>query len=294
MNPGASQSAIAHHYDVGNDFWALWLDPTMTYSCGLWDSASDLEAAQLAKIDYLASQSRARGAAHLLDVGCGWGGALRRMTTAHQVGHAVGLTLSTEQAAYIRGRGWPDVSVNVTSWSDHATDVPYDAIVSAGAFEHFARLGVGIEKKLQGYRSFFRRCHEWLKPGGYLALQTVSYENSRSEDFSEFFATQIFPESDLPRLSEIAAASEMLFEIVALRNDREQYERTMSEWRKRLRANRTQAVALVGEELVARTEKFLQLFMIGFHTGTMGLLRLTLRRIDRPRIAISDRDPRGF
>jgi cyclopropane-fatty-acyl-phospholipid synthase len=281
--PGASQAAIAHHYNVGNDFWALWLDPTMTYSCALWDRANDLESAQLAKIDYLAAQARARGVARLLDVGCGWGGALRRMTTEHQVGQAVGVTLSTEQAAYIRARNWPNVSVNVTNWADHTTDVPYDSIVSAGAFEHFARLGIPHDEKMQGYRTFFKRCHHWLKPGGYLALQTVSYENSRSEDFSQFFANEIFPESDLPRLWEIAAASETLFEIVALRNDREQYERTMSEWRKRLRANRAQAVALGGEALVARTEKFLQLFMIGFHTATMGLLRLTLRRIDRPR-----------
>jgi len=284
-NPGASQDAIAHHYDVGNDFYALWLDPTMTYSCALWDDADELEAAQLAKIDYLATQARAPHQARVLDIGCGWGAALRRLTTVHEVGHGHGLTLSAEQAAFIRGQGWPNLTIALESWSDHQPEAPYDAIISAGAFEHFAKLGMSPEDKARGYRTFFEKCHAWLRPGGWFTLQTITYENTRPEDFSGFFATEIFPESDLPRVAEVARATETLFEIVRLRNDREQYARTCAEWRKRLRAHRAEAVAAGGEALVARTDKFLQLLQIGFHTGTMGLTRFSLRRIDRPRDA---------
>jgi cyclopropane-fatty-acyl-phospholipid synthase len=279
-NPGASAQAIQFHYDIGNAFYALWLDPTLTYSCALWDNHDTLEAAQLAKIDYHIEKSGARGRARVLDIGCGWGATLNRLTSEAAVHSATGLTLARQQATYIDQQRWPGVEVHVESWSDHLPRAPYDAIISVGAFEHFAKLDQSPGEKVTGYRDFFRRCHEWLPPGGCLSLQTMSYENSSRDDFSPFFASEIFPESDLPRLSEIASASERLFEIVSVRNDRQHYARTSLEWRRRLLKRRAEAVALVGEEAVSRYDKYLHLWAIGFHTGTMGLLRLQLRRLE--------------
>ncbi len=279
-NPGASAQAIRFHYDIGNAFYALWLDPSLTYSCALWDDHDTLEAAQLAKIDYHIEKSGAAGRARVLDVGCGWGSVLRRLVSSAGVQSAIGLTLAREQAAYIDRQRWPGVEVRVESWSDHVPSAPYDAIISVGAFEHFAKLDQSPQDKIAGYRSFFRRCHEWLPPGGCLSLQTMAYENSSRADFSPFFASQVFPESDLPRLAEIAGASERLFEIVSLRNDRLHYARTALEWRRRLLRRRSEAVALVGEETVVRYDKYLHLWAIGFHTGTMGLLRLQLRKLE--------------
>jgi cyclopropane-fatty-acyl-phospholipid synthase len=281
--PGASQQAIEHHYDVGNDFYALWLDETRSYSCALWDAAQGLDEAQLAKIDLHVRQARAAGCARVLDIGCGWGATLRRLVETHGVRQAVGLTLSRQQAAHVAAQAWPAVAVAVEGWADHAPAEPYDALISVGAFEHFARLGAKEEEKIDGYRAFFRRCHGWLRPGGYLSLQTICYENARREDFSPFFAEQIFPESDLPRPSEIFAASERLFEVVTLRNDREDYARTAREWLRRLRARRAEAIALVGEEVTRRYEMYLKMLTIGFHVGTMGLMRIAFRRIERPR-----------
>lgn len=281
--PGASRTAIRYHYDVGEDFYRLWLDETLTYSCAFWESESDsLEAAQLRKLDYHAAQARVRGAERVLDIGCGWGSLIERLLTSHQVRHVTGLTLSATQQAHIQLKCSPGVEIAGESWIDHAPAARYQAIISIGAFEHFARPSQSEAEKLAGYRAFFQRCHDWLEPGGWFSLQTMSYENSRSEDFSEFFATSIFPESDLPRLSEIAAACDGLFEVVTLRNDRAHYARTLAEWRKRLRARRADAIARVGPEVVARYDQYLQLAMIGFHVGTMGLLRLGLRRIDAP------------
>ncbi len=282
-NPGASAQAIQFHYDIGNAFYALWLDPTLTYSCAMWDNHDTLEEAQLAKIDYHIEKSGARGQARVLDIGCGWGATLKRLTSSAGVQAATGLTLARQQAAHIDQQGWPGVEVHVESWSDHLPPAPYDAIISVGAFEHFAKLDQSPAEKIKGYRDFFSRCHEWLPPGGYLSLQTMSYENSSREDFSQFFASQIFPESDLPRLSEIASASERLFEIVSMRNDRQHYARTSLEWRRRLLKHRVEAVALVGEEAVLRYDKYLHLWAIGFHTGRMGLLRLQLRRLEPAR-----------
>jgi cyclopropane-fatty-acyl-phospholipid synthase len=283
MSSGASQRAIEHHYDVGNDFYALWLDETLTYSCALWRGAETLEEAQRAKIDFHALAAGAPKKPRVLDVGCGWGATLRRLVETHGVARAVGLTLSRRQAEHVAARAWPGVTVAVESWTDHAPEAPYDAIISVGAFEHFARRDASEAEKVDGYRAFFGRCHDWLCAGGRLSLQTIAYQNARREDFSEFFANEIFPESDLPRPAELLAGADRQFEVVELRNDREDYARTSREWLRRLRGRRAEAVALVGEPVTARYEKYLKLLTIGFHTGSMGLVRASFRRIDRPR-----------
>src|SRR5688572_25683389 len=94
---GASRSAIRHHYDLSNDFYALWLDPSMTYSSALWSDGDSLASAQRRKLDFHIEGARAPGAARVLDVGCGWGGLLQRAVDDWGVGHAVGLTLSQAQ-----------------------------------------------------------------------------------------------------------------------------------------------------------------------------------------------------
>lgn len=280
--PGASAEAIRHHYDVSNEFFRLWLDETLTYSCALYDHHDELGPAQLAKIDYHVASARAAGAQRVLDIGCGWGANVRRLTEHHGVASAVGLTLSRAQAAWITEQGWPGVTVKVESWADHVPTEPYDAIISVGAFEHFARHDVSEAEKVAGYRAFFERCHAWLKPGGWMGLQTIAYSNSRRSDFSAFFAKEVFPESDLPRLQDIAAAVDLRFEVASLRDDRAHYERTMQQWRRALRARRDEAITLVGEDGFKRYDHMCAMFGIGFHVGTMSLLRFALRRIDEP------------
>lgn len=283
QNPGASAEAIQHHYDVSNDFYRIWLDSTNTYSSALWEENDDLELAQLRKIDFHIERARAKGAKRVLDVGCGWGSTVKRLVEMHGVEHVVGLTLSKAQADWIASFNHPQIEVKLESWSDHSPKEPYDAIISIGAFEHFAKPEFSASQKLEGYRTFFQRCHDWLKPGSWVSLQTIAYGNCRKEDMSKFISDDIFPESDLPTIADIAKASERIFEIVTLQNDREHYERTLKVWLKRLKANRKEAVELVGEEVVARYEKYLSFCIIGFHTGTIDLLRISMRRNDNPR-----------
>ncbi|GAX39734.1 hypothetical protein NIES4075_06910 [Tolypothrix sp. NIES-4075] len=283
QNPGASAEAIQHHYDVSNDFYRIWLDSTNTYSSALWEENDDLELAQLRKIDFHIERARAKGAKRVLDVGCGWGSTLKRLVEIYGVEQGVGLTLSKAQADWIASFNHPQIEVKLESWSDHSPKEPYDAIISIGAFEHFAKPEFSESEKLEGYRTFFQRCHQWLKPKGWISLQTIAHGNCRKEDMSKFIGDDIFPESDLPTIADIAKASERIFEIVTLQNDREHYERTLKVWLKRLKANRKEAVNLVGEEVVAKYEKYLSFCMIGFHTGTMDLLRISMRRIDNPR-----------
>ena len=277
---GGTAAAIRHHYDVGNAFYALWLDETLTYSCALWhegDDPIDLAAAQRRKLDYHLEAAGAARAHHLLDIGCGWGSLLERALARHdEIESATGLTLSDAQLDHIAGRGIPRLHVRKESWIDHKPALKYDSIVSIGAFEHFASPGATAEEKLGIYREFFQKCRSWLRPDGALSLQTIAYGTLTPAEMPAFISVQIFPDSDLPRPHEIVQASSETFEVVQLRNDREQYARTCELWYKNLHRRRPQAVAIVGEDRVAKYEKYLRMSAFGFNTGRIGLLRLTL------------------
>jgi cyclopropane-fatty-acyl-phospholipid synthase len=284
--PGASTEAIRAHYDVGNDFYALWLDEqTISYTAALHDASDgdDLGRAQERKLDFHAANAAVRGAARVLDIGCGWGNLLARMVEQHGVGHGVGLTLSAERAAWIARRGDPRLEVRVEHWHDHVPAAPYDAIFSIESIEAFVKPGLSRAEKVGTYRALFERCHAWTRPGGRLSFQFIAYGNAFPEDLDSFISSQIFPESDLPTLSEIAEASERLFEIVSLRNDRDHYATTLRAWLARLKARRSEALALVGEEVVKRYEQYLRLCIYMFVSGGCDLFRVAFRRIDRPR-----------
>jgi cyclopropane-fatty-acyl-phospholipid synthase len=276
---GGTEAAIRHHYDVSNAFYALWLDETLTYSCGLWgegDDPDDLLAAQRRKLDYhlhAAGISRAR---HVLDIGCGWGSLLERALTHGQVETATGLTLSDAQFQHIAARASAGLRIRRESWTNHQPMNRYDSIVSIGALEHFASPGDSAAEKIGLYREFFQKCRSWLNPDGAMSLQTIAYGTMLPGEAPEFINAQIFPDSELPQPHEIVEAASGLFELTLLRNDRLQYSRTCKLWRQNLRRRRGEAVAAVGEEKVAQYDKYLRLSAFAFDTGRVGLLRLVL------------------
>jgi cyclopropane-fatty-acyl-phospholipid synthase len=272
--PGASAEAIRSHYDVSDDFYRLWLGPEMVYSAALFADGDDLDSAQIRKLDHHIDAANARGAGRVLDVGCGWGALLKRLTTSAGVDQAVGLTLSSSQAAWARAMHLPGVEVREESWRDHNPDRPYDAIVSIGAFEHFARTGLSPEEKLRSYRDFFDFCHRNLPVGGALSLQTIAYIGAGYE-LPPFIAEEVFPESELPLTWEPIAAADRGFELVAFRNDREHYDRTLTQWYRNLQARRSEAVAIAGEATVAHYERYLKISAMSFRTASICLLRMS-------------------
>ena len=276
LEGGASAEAIQAHYDTGNEFYRLWLDPTLAYSCALWDDAS-LAEAQIHKLDYHIGEAQAARAPRVLDIGCGWGSLLERLTVFHGVGRAVGITLSEAQARYIEARALAGVAVRLESWADHRSAEPYDAIISIGAVEHFVRPETPGDERIQIYRHFFERCRALLRPGGFLSIQTMAYGMGR---FRASALASIFPESDLPRLVELVEATERLFEIVRLRNDPRDYSRTGRIWLDAIRRNRERIVALVGTARTLEYERFLSSGIKGYDAGVFNLYRMTLRRVD--------------
>ncbi|MES2938568.1 MAG: class I SAM-dependent methyltransferase [Pseudomonadota bacterium] len=276
--------AIQFHYDVGNPFYALWLDPRMVYSCAMWTpgiAADDLAGAQLAKLDYHLAQVRVQEARSLLDVGCGWGALLlRALESGGKLERAVGLTLSEEQHDHVAQAALqhPRMACKLENWLDHQPEQPYDGIVSIGAFEHFATAQDSQEQRLEKYRAFFRFCRDAMVRGGRLSLQTIAYLNMDRRDASQFMAAEIFPHSDLPYLSEVTTACEGILEITTVRNDRLDYARTCNLWLRQLKQQRAAAERVAGKEVVEKFEKYLALSSVGFHQGKLCLLRLTAQR----------------
>jgi cyclopropane-fatty-acyl-phospholipid synthase len=278
---GASSEAIRRHYDLSDEFFQLWLDPEMIYSCALFQGTSDLAAAQLLKLDHHIEAAGAAGAARVLDIGCGWGGLLNRLVGHAGVKHAVGLTLSPSQANWARKRARPGVEVRQESWRDHRPAMPYDAIISIGAFEHFVHPGIDKAAKLEAYRAFFAWCAESLVSGGRLSLQTIAFTQPPEKAVRErmgFIEESIFPESELPLIWEPIAAAGGSFELIALRNDGDHYYRTLRQWERNLVARRTEAVALVGEAAFENVRRYLRVSAAAFKYHLVCLLRMSFAR----------------
>ncbi len=290
LSGGATQHAIEHHYDVGRDFYRLWLDSRMVYSCALWtgDLDDDLDAAQLAKLEWHATGAQVDGAARVLDVGCGWGAMMRYLTDERQVGHVTGLTLSSDQAG--AGPSSERAETRLEDWRDHQPPRPYDAIVSIGAFEHFSRPELNKTERRAAYRRFFERCALWLVEGGRLSLQTIAWEDfdPATMEVASFFTQDIFPESSLPQLSDIVDAAEGPFRLVCLRSDGDHYDHTLRLWQQRLEAGKDRACEMVGLAQYRRYHRYLRLSRMMFERRVCTLYRMVFER--RPASSLARHD----
>lgn len=288
---GTSVSAVRSHYDVANSFYEQWLGPSMMYSSAMWadeaDSAAppDLEAAHSRKIDFFAARLLPTEGPHrVLDVGCGWGGTLRRLAEVHGVTEAVGLTLSQAQRDYLAEHPVPGAEVRLEDWNDHVPGHPYDAVVSFGAFEHFARDGTTGPQRIATYRRFFRDCREWLAPGGRLGLETIAHDGAPDTDAPlgrgplGDFVLGLFPESLCPHLGEVVLGFEPYFELEVLRSDADDFAQTFRAWLIALRSRDQEAATIVGDDAVRRFRRYLAASEIQFRTRVLTNYRLVLRR----------------
>jgi cyclopropane-fatty-acyl-phospholipid synthase len=285
---GASAAAVQYHYDISDDFYRLWLGSTMMYSSGLWsgaaDDPADLDAAVLRKIDFFAESVLPAHPATVLDVGCGWGGNLRRLVEKPQVERAVGLTLSVAQQRFLVSQPVAHTDIRLESWADHAPERPYDAIVTYGAFEHFARDGTTSVQRVDAYRQFFASCFDWLVAGGRLGLETITHDGAPDTESAlgrgplGDSVLELYPESICPHLSEIILGFEPYFNVEVLRSDAADFARTCRLWHLALRANAERAAALVGADTVRRYQRYLASSELQFRTRLLTNTRLVLHR----------------
>jgi len=211
------------HYDLGNDLFQAMLGQRLVYSCGYWAQADNLDDAQLAKLDLICRKLRLKPGQRLLDIGCGWGEALKYAAQTYGV-KGVGITVSKEQADYARALcdGLP-VDIRLEDYRD--LHEPFDAIMSIGMFEHVGALN---------YRNYFevaRRCLRDDGPdgGGLFLLHCIGCNAGPSRP-DPWIAKYIFPKSMIPAMSQVAEALEGLFVVEDWHNFGADYDRTLSAW----------------------------------------------------------------
>jgi len=259
------REAVRYHYDVSNDFYGLWLDRRMVYSCAYFLSPEDdLDTAQLQKLEHVCRKLRLRPGQRLLDIGCGWGGLV--MHAAQQYGvEALGITLSEPQAELANARiaeAGLGALCRVEMRDYREVDEPesYDALVSVGMFEH-----VG-EALLPAY---FGKAWELLRPGGVFLNHGIARRATDPLPTGRTFSdTYVFPDGELvPVSTTLTVAEEAGFEVRDVESLREHYALTLRHWVQRLEARHEEALSYVDEPTYRVWRLFMSGSAHGFATG---------------------------
>jgi cyclopropane-fatty-acyl-phospholipid synthase len=252
-------------YDISDEFFALFLDPTMAYTCAYFERDDmTLEEASNAKFDLALGKLNLEPGMTLLDIGCGWGGALVRAIEKFDV-NVIGITLSRNQFEYSKAKlakipTERTVEVRLQGWEEFEDKV--DRIVTIGAFEAF---------KSERYPAFFERAYDILPDDGRMLLHTIlTYTQRRMHEmgvkltmsdirFMKFIVTVIFPGGQLPAQEDLfKLAAESGFTIEKVQLLQEHYERTLNMWAANLEANKEKAIAIQSEEIYERYMHYLR------------------------------------
>ncbi len=278
--------AVQYHYDVGNDFYSLWLDHNLQYSCGYFPTgAEDLDTAQEHKMEHICRKLRLQRGERLLDIGCGWGGLARYAAKNYGV-EVLGVTLSKNQKAYAdeqiaRAGLGSRVAVELKDYRDLGNE-SFDKIVSIGMFEHVGRWHLP---------EYFAQVYRLLKPGGLFLNHGIS-RRAGSEENKQGFVQQrifgrgsflqryIFPDAELIPVSGVNVMAENAgFEVRDVENLREHYALTLRHWVKRLTARREQAVK-ASDEVTYRTWRlYMSASAYGFESGNINVNQTLLAKV---------------
>jgi cyclopropane-fatty-acyl-phospholipid synthase len=269
----ADREAIAFHYDVSNNFYRLWLDEQMVYSCAYFESTEDsLDQAQRNKLDHICRKLRLRRGERFLDIGCGWG-ALVCWAAKHYGVRALGVTLSRNQLEYaqqaIREQGLEDcVTVELRDYRDVGGNAVFDKIVSVGMFEH-----VGL-KNLPLY---FNTAHRLLAPGGLFLNHGITHDE---EGWGKTLATKfinryVFPDGELDTVSNVQRVMERSgFEIQDVEALRPHYALTLRHWVERLEQHRNEALRHITESVYRIWLLYMAACALHFENGDVGVYQI--------------------
>jgi cyclopropane-fatty-acyl-phospholipid synthase len=254
------REAIRHHYDVSNEFYALWLDPRMVYSCGYFHREDDtLEQAQLQKLDHICTKLRLKPGDRFLDIGCGWGALVMRAAEKYGV-DATGITLSENQfrlaTERIRAAGLQDrCRVLLQDYRDHPGEDFYDKISSVGMFEH-----VG----LRNLPLYFGTVKRMLRERGLFLNHGITTSDTANRAVGlgagEFIGRYVFPHGELPHLHKVVHdMSDQDLEVHDVECLRPHYAKTLGSWSANFESRLPDAVAASSE----RTARIWRLYLAG-------------------------------
>jgi cyclopropane-fatty-acyl-phospholipid synthase len=269
--------SVRHHYDVSNEFFALILDESMTYSCGIWSrGATTLEEAQRTKLELVCTKLALKPGERVLDVGCGWGSFAVHAAREHGV-HVTGITLSEPQAAGARERaaaaGVADrVEIRVADYRELRGET-YDAIASIGMVEHVGTVQID---------AYARTLAALLPPGGRLlnhGIARLRHGEPEAGPFSERF---VFPDAAPLHLSRIQQALEAAgFATDHVEGFAPDYARTLREWTRRLESRLDDAIRLAGPDRVRVWQVYLRAARRGFESGFTSVYQVRTTRRER-------------
>lgn len=284
----SAAAEIQFHYDVGNEFYSLWLDPRMLYTCAYYRHADDdLATAQVAKLDHICRKLRLRPGQRLLDIGCGWGGLVMHAAEHYGV-QALGITLSAAQAEWARqaieARGLSArCRVEAMDFRDLPADARFDRISSVGVTEH-----VPADQQ----EAYFQRVYDALVPGGLfmnhcetsnLSARARHTLGERLERWAwkrdQFIDRYVFPDARLVSLGSLVTKAERVgFETRDIESLREHYTLTLRAWLRELERRKAEAVALVGERTYRVWRLYMSVSARGFDSGAINLAQTLLSK----------------
>ncbi len=276
------REAVRHHYDLSNDFYRLFLDDAMVYSCGYFPTGLEsLDMAQRYKLDLVCRKLDLQCDERFLDIGCGWGALLFHAGSRYGA-HALGVTLSNNQLSEVRRRlasmhDAGQIEVRAQDYRELGSVGPFDKVASVGMMEH-----VGRAQLDEYFGSVFRL----LRPGGLFlnhaiadiasGVRTIDWLPQRRRTFMQQY---IFPDSELIPIGEVAQAAERAgFEVRDVECLREHYADTLAKWLGRLERRFEEAVAIVGEPRARAWRLYLAASAVGFTIGRTGVYQLLLAK----------------
>ena len=272
-------------YDISNEFFELFLGPTMGYTCGYYqDESTTRDEAQNAKFDLALDKLDLQPGMTLLDIGCGWGGGMQRAIEKYDV-NVIGLTLSKQQREYAiaklaRVPTTRNVEVRLQGWEEFTDQV--DRIVSIGSFEHFGH---------DRYPDFFKTAYGALPDGGTMLLHTItSIRFDQAKDrglpmtfelarFAKFIMTEIFPGGQVPSVPMVEEqAVSAGFTLTRVQEIGPHYVRTLQDWAGALEANKEQAIAAQSQQVYDRYDRYLNGCVKLFREGYSSVHQFTLQK----------------
>ena len=274
---GANAADIQFHYDLDRQFYELWLDKTLTYSCAMFRDGDDLASAQIRKLDFHLDQAEVTNCSRVLDIGSGWGSLMKRGINRFPHAAFTGLTLNLDQKNYVDAQALPNVSQYFVDWRDFHDVKVFDGAICIGALEHFASPGLDSAQRIAIYRDFFKKVSSLLKPDGALSLQYTSFDRMQERDFAQFISERIWPNSMLPRSFEPIAAADRILRLEHLQNDGYDYARTCRIWAQRLGAKKDAANDLISPHRVLDYLRYLRMSATAFESDCFKLVRATFR-----------------